>query len=357
MNLLPGDILQKANEEVIYNVYLYLSDKTIPKENESLQSIVFGLDNALRKQIPQDWKARDIYRLNILKNAIKANKVIANSKIGNLTQSKSGLTACSFQKPDGNISVVFKGTGDGEWIDNGEGLSGIGEENTYITYAKGGEIIYRYTVQNDYATDQQVEALNWFRSTASKSNWSVHSKITVSGHSKGGNKAQFIAIKSSLVDDCYSFDGQGFSPEALADFKKQYGEKYEERRLCIRSFSADNDYVNVLGKQLVPQSHIYYFKSWAGLHNIEAILDKNGNLRPQTEQGILSEYIETFSNELMQMHPSVRQYATLGVMNIFQKYLGRGVAVNGDSVSLEKTLAGIGVSIGSFLTQLRKRDM
>lgn len=354
MNQLSDAILQKANEQAIYNTYLYLSDKTTPVKNESFQSIILGLENKSKKKMPHIWKDRDIYRLNILKNAISDNKILANSQIINLTRSKSGLTACSFKKPDGNISVVFKGTGSGEWIDNGEGLSGISEKNTYITYGKGGKAIYGQTIQNDYATDQQVAALNWFRSIVAKNNWDIHTAITVSGHSKGGNKAQFIAINSDLVDDCYSFDGQGFSSEALVALKKKYGKKYENRRYNIRSFSADNDYVNVLGERLVPKQNIYYFESWGGIHNIEAILDEKGNLRPQSEQGRLSKYIETFSEDLMQMPPSIRQYATLGIMNIFQKYLGQGVPVNGDSVSTEKTIAGIGVAIGSLFSRFRK---
>ncbi len=354
MNKISADILQKANEEAIYNVYLYLLHKRLPKENESLNSIVLGLESASKNKMFHNWKDRDIYRLNILKNAVLRNKTLADSQIINLTYSKSGLTACSFKKPNGNISVVFKGTGSGEWIDSGEGLSGIPEANTYIIYEKGGKAVHSQIVQNDYATDQQVDALNWFNSIAYKNNWNVHTKITVSGHSKGGNKAQFVAVNSNLADDCYSFDGQGFSPEALFNLKKQYGKKYEERRWNIRSFSAENDYVNVLGERLVPEQHIYYFESRTGIHNIEAILDENGNFRPQTEQGKLSLYVETFSEELMQMPPAVRQYATLGIMNIFQKYLGEGIPVNGDSVSMEKTIAGVGLAISSLLNRFRK---
>lgn len=352
MNAINNLSLYKANEEAIYNTYAYLTYKTTPIQGETLRSIIQDLEAAHIND--GNWGERDIHRLNILKNAVYGNASLADAKISNLTRSNSGLTAFSFTKPNGDISVVFRGTGDGEWIDNGEGLSGIPEENTYITFDENGKVINRQTVKNDFATDQQVEALNWFNSIAAKNDWNKSTKITVSGHSKGGNKAQFVAIRSELVDDCFSFDGQGFSPEALTALREQLRVKYEERRHNIRSFSADNDYVNVLGERLVPEKNIYYFKSHLGFHYIEAILDNNGRFYPQCEQGKLSKYMETVSKEIMRLKPAVRQYATLGVMNIFQKYLGSGIPVNGDAVSTEKTIAGLIIAVGSLLHNLRE---
>lgn len=356
VNPIRNETLRRANEEAIYNLYVYLADKTTPEKNETLQSIVRGLESAFRSRKPLEWKDRDIYRLHILKNAVNNNAVLASSRIGNLTRSRSGLTACTFTRPDGNISVVFRGTGKGEWIDNGEGLSGIPEENTYITYGRNGRVIYRQKITKDHASDQQVEALNWFHSIAAKNGWNRLTPITLSGHSKGGNKAQFIAIHSDLVKECYSFDGQGFSPEALAALKTKYGEAYEMRRQNIRSFAADNDYISVLGERLVPEDQIYYFESQAGFHHPEAILDSSGRFRPQCEQGRLSKYVESVSDELMRLDPLIRRYAALGIMNILQRYLGEGVPVNGDAVSVEETIAGIGVALPTILRHLRSSE-
>lgn len=353
MNYLDKEILEKANEEAIYNLYLYLIHKAIHKESESLLTITHNLEQATLDR-PYEWDKKELRRLRLLKNALVSNPSLSLSQIGTLTYSKEGLTACIFTKPDGAISVVFKGTGSGEWIDNGEGLSGIPEENVYASFSHSGEIAGITSIRKDYATDQQAEALNWFNKIASREGWNSNTKITVSGHSKGGNKAQFVTIHSNLVNDCYSFAGQGFSPEALRFIKIQYGEDYERRRQRIYSFSTDNDYVNVLGNRLVPQNHIYYFQSRLGLHHIEAMLDKKGRLNQQCNQGRLSAYAEKLSKDLMKMNPIVRQYATLGIMNIFQKYLGEGVPVNGDSVSTEKTLIGIAVAVGSFLRKLPK---
>lgn len=345
MNNLDSSILQKANEEAVYNIYLYLLHYETPNDGQALEEIVQDL-----KAVSHKMNNRDIYRLNIIKNAIKRNPSLAKAQIRNLVRKSGGLTACSFTLENGDSSVVFKGTGSGEWIDNGEGLSGIPEKQVYLTYDKNGNELYQLICEKAYATDQQVEALNWFNKIYMQNGW--NKKVTVSGHSKGGNKAQFIAINSDLVDNCYSFSGQGFSPEAISSFKKDCGESYEARRSCIMSFSADNDYVSVLGSRLVPKENIYYFKPLYGLHFIDAIFEKNGALRPQTNQGKLSAYIESVSNQLMRLNASSRQYATVGVMNIFQKFLGDENPAAKDRVSIEKTIAGITIAANHLLRNI-----
>ncbi len=352
MNQIEANILEKANEQAIYNIFLLLSNKIKFVNNEDLSSLTTRLELNL-KSSPDKWNDQEIHRLGILKNAINRNIAPANSKIIEHTRSENGLNACVFMSTDGAASVVFKGTGSGEWIDNGEGLSGIPEENTYITYGVGGRVIALETVFNDYATDQQVQALNWFSKIAAQNGWNTNTTITLSGHSKGGNKAQFIAINSPLVKACYSFDGQGFSPEAISAFKIRLSKDFDKRQRNIYSISTDNDYVNVLGKRLMDQNNIYFFKSNGGLHSMEAVLNKSGEINPQGNQGTLSKYIENISDKLMSLRPIVRQYATLGIMNIFQKHLGKGTPVNDDYVSPEKTIAGLSLGIAALLSQIK----
>ena len=236
MNYLDNKTLNAANDEGIFNVYAYLSDKVKDvREGTRFIDIVKEIEKDLENS--GSWEAEEINQLSILRNAVDSNEALASATIGNQINKPGGLSACTFTRADGGISVVFRGSGAGEWIDNGEGLSGIPEENTYNTY-KNGELVDSVTVAEDYATDQQVEALNWFNQIASENGWDESTNITISGHSKGGNKAQFITVCSDLVDDCYSFDGQGFSPEALDMFEEKYGIKYEERRQKILSFAA-----------------------------------------------------------------------------------------------------------------------
>ena len=86
---------------------------------------------------------------------------------------------------------------------------------------------------------------------------------------------------------------------------------------------------------------------------MDALLDEEGNLNPQTAQGSFSEYIEDVANEIMRMKPEKRQLATLGMMNLFQRYLGKGEPVNNDFVSLEKTVLGVAIAVREFLRKLK----
>lgn len=355
MNPVPYDKLKKANEAAIYNLYLYLAHIKTPRDNAPLGEIVSDLESYFEKRRADPRKNKDAYRVKVISAAVRLDPRLADSRIGNLTVSKSGMTACTFTNQDGSVFVAFKGTGKGEWIDNGEGLSGIPEENTYKFYDGNPMELYGETTRLDYATDQQVEALDFFYGTLERNGWNKNSNITVSGHSKGGNKAQFVAIHSDLVTDCYSFNGQGFSPEALAYFKTRFGERFETRRQKIYSFSSDNDYINVLGERLMPQENIFFFESQFDFHYLESMLDDSGKFKSQSEQGRLSKYMEELSEKLMRLEPSVRKYATLGVMNIFQKILGEGAPVNGDDVSVEQTVVGVGIAVDLLLGQFYGR--
>ena len=352
MNKLNNNILKRAKNEAFFNVYLYLINISSPKRNQSLQQTLWNLE-VLYEQKPNAFTAKDIIRLKMIRSATSNNEYLANSKLTDFTTSENGLSSALFTKPDHTVSITYKGTGCGEWIDNGEGLSGIAEENKYTRYDDDTCIPSIRTVFKDFATDQQVEALNWYNYVLSKYNLK-NTEITVSGHSKGGNKAQFITMKSDDVDYCFSFNGQGFSPEALNSFKKKLSGMYDIRQKKIYGFCADNDYVNILGRQLISEDHRFYFKSAHGIHFMESILDNNCNFNPQAEQGNLPIYIESISDELMSLSPLVRQYATLGIMNIFQKYIGRCETVNGDSVSMEKTIAGIVVAASVFLKHVQR---
>ena len=66
--------------------------------------------------------------------------------------------------------------------------------------------------------------------------------MTVTGHSKGGNKSKYIALLDDTVDHCVSFDGQGFSDKFMAQYKDQIA----ARQNVIENHNVDYDYVNLL---------------------------------------------------------------------------------------------------------------
>lgn len=112
--------------------------------------------------------------------------------------------------PDSAV-VAFKGTtGQKEWWDNGSGF-GLSD------------------------TEKQKEALEYIENLP-------YNSITVTGHSKGGNKAQYVTVLSDKVDRCISMDGQGFSQE----FLDRYYAEIEKKGGSITNYYLDGDFVSIL---------------------------------------------------------------------------------------------------------------
>lgn len=117
-------------------------------------------------------------------------------------------------KKNSQALVVFKGTDYYEWHDNADG----GQWN--ITDTK-----------------QQQNADNFI-----KKNCISYSQIIVSGHSKGGNKAQYVGIMNKAVTRAYSFDGQGMGYPFIIKNAKLI----EERKDSIFLYNNSSDFVNSL---------------------------------------------------------------------------------------------------------------
>ncbi len=116
---------------------------------------------------------------------------------------------------DNNAVVVFRGTGGSydAWVDN---------------------------VRGEYMPDTRMQRL---ADDFVRYDCGVYDNITVSGHSKGGNLAQYVTVTNAeRVNRCVSFDGQGLGYECA----KAHEEQIHEVSGRIRSISAHNDYVNIL---------------------------------------------------------------------------------------------------------------
>ena len=147
-----------------------------------------------------------------------------------------GASAAVFFDPGANEAVVtFKGTGDYEWPDN---------------FKSGGAI----------TTQQQDKALAWFQGKAEGEQGLLldlagYRFVTVTGHSKGGNKAKYIAIMDDSVDRCLSFNGQGFSDEFLETF----GDQVTLNQVKIENHNTDRDFIGIL---LNPVGNTTYYKGF-----------------------------------------------------------------------------------------------
>ena len=81
---------------------------------------------------------------------------------------------------------------------------------------------------------------------------------------------------------------------------------------------------------------------------MESLLSNNGLLNQQSNQGALSAYISSVSDEIISLTPSFRKHATIGIMNIFQKYLGNN-SMQDNEINLPQTIAGIAMALGAML--------
>jgi hypothetical protein len=137
----------------------------------------------------------------------------------------SGFRAVAFRDGEGEVYAVFRGTsGDLEWLDNAQGMT-----------------------QAD--TAQQQMALGFVSGLAQSR------PVTVAGHSKGGNKAQYTAIAApdGLIGRCVSVDGQGFSQE----FINKYRANIDKRRDMITLMAERRDFVNCLGLYIYDDTEYY----------------------------------------------------------------------------------------------------
>ena len=126
-----------------------------------------------------------------------------------------------FNKLSKEAIVAFRGTGLDEWKDNFRGAvanSTDGQKKALYRYQEYHKLL---DLDEDY-----------------------YSKITVTGHSKGGNKAKYITIKDESVDRCVSFDGQGFSDAFISDINNNRQEI--DRSQKIVNYNTDKDFVNIL---------------------------------------------------------------------------------------------------------------
>ena len=172
---------------------------------------------------------------------IKGNEKLKNLVLTNTMENAEGTTLalCLTETIGSSEAVVaFKGTsGALEWIDNVEGL-------------------------NLSDTPCQKEALDFIECLP-------YTDITAIGHSKGGNKAMYVAITSSKVKECVAFDAQGFSQK----FLDKYWAEIQIRGGNISNYSLEADYVHALMFQ-IPNAHLFYCIG-AGVDNIKQLHSPN----------------------------------------------------------------------------------
>jgi len=225
---------------------------------------------------------------------------------------KEGAISCNISETEA-ISILNK-------IDNDEKLRNLSavrilEEDDIrgVCYVGKGEsegcLVFRGTggtyeawhdnVTGEYEADTKLQKL---AGDFVKYECSEYKSLVVTGHSKGGNLAQYVTVTNGdRIERCISFDGQGFG----RDFLNKYSKEIKEAGPKITSVSAYNDYVNILLYGIAGSS-LYVKNKGIGIdgHSSGSLLDsvvfkENGDIdraKSGLFQGPLADKLEEVTN-------------------------------------------------------------
>ena len=203
--------------------------------------------------------------------------------------------------------MAYRGTGSKRWGDNGQGFV-------------------------DESTDMQEAARAYFDHVVEQ--YGYEGNLYVTGHSKGGNEAQYVMMTSehrSEITACYSIEGQGFSDRAIERFKKD-NQDYEEILGRMFSINSDMDPVHKLIGVIIPEENTYYVnthyedsdgkKNYTYVHDVRGIIqgaeidwqrDEDGNITHGTE-GWLSRLAGILNDNLQKLPEDKKGACAIALM-------------------------------------------
>lgn len=314
-----------ADNSALLNAYMYLDVQDKMFNNKSLMySLDYIKDNYPEKAKTEEFK--------VLQKACDENPSLGNMKIVsqshydhkangkdffNYSGSKctdDPIQACAFKDSNGNLYVAYRGTGSRRWGDNGQG---------YI----------------ELSTDMQESATSYFDHVVDE--YGYKGNLYVTGHSKGGNEAQYIAMTSKYskeINFCYSFDGQGFSEKAIEKFENN--PNYKEILNKMYSINGDNDPIHKQIGVIIPEENTYYTNTHytdsnekiqiSYFHNILGMIsgsgvdwqkDKYGNIT-HGKEGWLSKFGETLNDNLKILPESAKGSCAVALMELIDMFKG-----------------------------------
>jgi hypothetical protein len=232
----------------------------------------------------------------------------------------------------GEIYFAMRGTAEGEWYDNS--IAACNKDSPQLEEALRFFDSYLPRIVRNFKRRKTYEAENV--------------SVIITGHSKGGNKAQYLHMMTRherFPMRTVSMDGQNASPEAMKSMIDRLGwEKFVQRSSQIKAVNCANDYVNPLihnrgdipykGKTLPPslvtkaKTDYHRFnpdvarKSLDKLpnqHMPDAYLSREGNLTEKTRQGFLSRVVERASDHISAKDPATRRLISDSIMWLLQR--------------------------------------
>ena len=137
-----------------------------------------------------------------------------------------------------NIFLHFNGTGDGNWEFNADNAYGHNNVSYMHQWVKD----YTDSVLRDICPNGE--------------------SIYISGHSQGGNNAQYAVLSAQEQDriiNGISLDGPNFSNSEIEYLKSTMEEEEFQRRVDkLYAYNGNSDYVSVLGQnRIIPDDHTY----------------------------------------------------------------------------------------------------
>lgn len=261
--------------------------------------------------------------------AIMNDEELCSLRVAKSTEFEEGsgnpVSVCFVNECAKEAIVAYCGTRGREWLDNGEAF--MGEDSKL-----------------------QREAAEFLQKSIKECGLEEYD-ITVTGHSKGGNKAQYVAVMCPEVDNCYSFDGQGFSREFIIE----HFEEVIQNKDKINSYVADADYVSPLGIEVAQNLEIFEtngnsdgFDPYAHTPDAYYNFDKNGNIVMNdvlSNRTVFAEAVHDVSLEIMDYPKAEREECFMGTMGVLQNIFCKNPISESELPSWGESLNGAGITI------------
>lgn len=329
---------RKTQIAAMLNMFEYL-DYHMGEPGTDLRTLVSEAEQYFASNPSQADGSKETM-LRILKDAIDHVDVLGDLRLA-MSDHGGAIEADAFFSDSKNQEayVVYRGTGDGKWLDNGRGMT---EELTKSQQAAS-TFCDRF-VQN-CGIDEDAD-------------------LTVTGHSKGGNNAQAATLNADnrrYIDRCISFDGQGMSNAAVERYQRMPG--YEEQRQKMYAVNGENDVVNELGNEVIPKENTTYIETNTGIsdiletHMLEYLFHREDGsygytLNEETDQKSLGEYAHRLSALLMNMPEEIRAHCAMTLMQLLELSEEMKIGYDGDHASYADISGFIKIGIPTIIYSL-----
>ena len=227
---------QVAQSSAILEVFFDKIAKYFQENN-----VIFGPDGFDLGEVDERLRG---YTLLEPPKEIRTNEV---TETGEYTGTKSPK-CLAVKDCDDNIIVHFQGTGDGNWEYNAE------------NYGPNDSLI------QTESTEYLKSVIDKYKDKYKSKNMNTGADFYVTGHSQGGNTAQYATLAiapeyGQYIVQTISLDGPGMSYEAVDRLKENY-DYYQQQQDKLYAINGYRDFVSALGQvQVIPENHVYIMQT------------------------------------------------------------------------------------------------